>query len=134
MSEIDDLISLLQNNWTAAVVPTVAKITSLKRTNYQDSSYILVYEYNYDEKKRGFHYDFVKKTMTFSFDIRTKNSYQDLRIIEAEVLRILHSIRKDPISGYDKLEIIRRTDLSNTIIKLYHIVIDVSIIKTLIAL
>lgn len=134
MSEIDDLISLLQNNWTAAIVPTIAKITSLKRTNYQDSSYILVYEYNYDEKKRGFHYDFVKKTMTFSFDIRTKNSYQDLRIIEAEVLRILHSVRKDPISGYDKLEIIRRTDLSEKLVRLYHIVIDVELKKLLIVL
>ena len=134
MSEIDDLISLLKNNWTAALVPTVTKMTSMKRSDFRDSSYIHIYEYNYDEKKRGSHYDFVKKTMTFSFDIRTKNGYQDLRIIDAEVLRILHANRKDPITGYDKLEIIRRTDLSEKAVRLYHIVIDVSIIKLFSAL
>lgn len=128
MSYIDDLITLIKGDWNISSVPTIARINTLTRVNYRDSSYILVYEYDQLETKKGFRYEFVTHKNILSFDIRTKVDYHTLKMLEAELERILHNHRKAPISDFDVLNIIRRTDLSELSVRIYKTVIDIELI------
>lgn len=139
MVEISSLCGLLEANWNPSAIskPNIGDITSHKAVDVNnDGDWILAYPIAYNEEYIDFRKEFIRRSTTVSFDIRTAgerlNGKQifgtgraQMDKLVGETRRIVYANRKDPVSGWDSLSIVRQADKSDKSRNLFRKVIDV---------
>lgn len=121
------VMDLLSDNWNTSncPLPTIDKVWNVKRINLRGNGYVLVYESGGLSKVRG---DVEWHSRDFNgsvrIDIRATASEAAADLIYEEIDRILMLKRKEPGSGWHKLEEINRVNLTNRAVGLYRYVLD----------
>jgi len=129
---IEIIRRILVENWNTknAPQPTINSILEYKRVDYHND-YVLISVINDIENPIDYRYAYTNKSVELSIDIGTSSSYFRLRQLQREVMRILHSKRREPMDDYHKLLILRTTDLSDESVKFYRVVIDCELRKVM---
>jgi hypothetical protein len=129
MKEADTITDLLSDNWnstnTGGVTPIIDTIINRKNIDLSKGDFILTYNTGAGPVTHSAIKTF-DNTWTVSIDIRTILKTK-LDMYVAEVKRLIKDNYIQPVTGYDRLYLVRDQDLSNRSRGICRRVIDIAI-------
>ena len=133
---LDMVISTL-NDWnranTSNIKPVIAAIATLvpergKRIDLSRHDYILCYETAHNEEAPELLYDFVTTRLNITVDARTSKGRKHLQLMENEIRRLIHSVRKGDGVNFDRMVYKTRTDLSDRSKVLFRMTFQIEVV------
>lgn len=126
----DELSASWNSGNTDALTPTIGPIFNYKRIDVRAGDFVLGYSVSHEEMPKSVGYSHIDYIDVVSIDIRTAVSRAHLIKMRDEVRRVVYAKRKS-LNGYKDIRIQRITDLSDKMIKLFRMTIDVRLWKVI---
>lgn len=133
---LDMVVSTL-DEWNRAntgnIKPVIADIATVgaergKRIDLSRHDYILCYETAHNEEAPELLYDFVTTRINITVDARTSKGRKHLQMMENEIRRLIHSVRKGDGENFDRMVYKTRTDLSDRSKVLFRMTFQIEVV------
>ena len=134
---IDAVLGVLKDNWnrgnTSNYRPIIIDIADVtpergKRLDLDRTDYVLVFETAHNEETPELLYDFVTTRINITVDMRTTRSRAHFKLMENEIRRLIHLLRKGDGTNMDRLVYKTRTDLSDRSKKLFRMTYQIEVV------
>ncbi|RLG67510.1 hypothetical protein DRN93_04410 [archaeon] len=121
---VDDVISILNNNWDSSISkPNIIKAYNIRAVDLRRGDYIIVGQVSEADDYVGIPLEF-RRTAVISIMVKTKTSRERVREIAEEVRSILRDKDVWRDNGYLMMRLTRAVDMTDRERKIYTIVFD----------